>query len=263
MSSGHPGQIEGIDRNAVAAKSRPGIECLEAEWFALGCLDHLPDINTHSIIKHLQFIDECDVDGAVSVFKNLACLRHFGAGDGNDPDDHSAIKSDREFQAGWIQSPHHLGNGRRRKLRVPGVFALWAESKEKVAPGFQSSGCEQGENHLPGGSRVSGALQDDQLAGSEPLCYGLGRVDYIRQVRLAGLGQWSRDTDDDHIRLIESLKGSCGFKALFSNPPDCRIRNVTDVALSLLELGNLDTVDIEPQHRDSPLREGTARGRPT
>ena len=33
--SGHPGQIEGVDRNAVAAKSRPWIECLKAEWLAL------------------------------------------------------------------------------------------------------------------------------------------------------------------------------------------------------------------------------------
>src|SRR5271157_1187913 len=148
----------------------------------------------------------------------------------------------------------------KAQLRVPRVFALWTESKEKVAPGFQSSGRQQGEDHLPGGSRVSGALQDDQLTRSEPLCNGPGRVDYIRQVRLAGLGQWSRDTDNDHIRLIESLEGSCGFKALFSNPPDCRIRNVTEVALSRLELGNLDRVDIEPQYRDSSLREGTRQG---
>src|SRR5208337_4615254 len=129
-----------------------------------------------------------------------------------------------------------------RELRVTGVFALRAKSQEKVAPRFQPSSREQGEDNLPGGSRVGSALQNDQLTRSEPLCYGLGRVDDIRQVGLAGLGQRSRDTDNDHIRLIESLEESCGFKALFSNPPDCRIRNVTDVALSLLELGNLDRV---------------------
>src|SRR5271157_760326 len=180
MFSGDPGQIEGVDRNAVAAKSRPGIECLKAERLALGCLDHVPYIYIHAIIKHLQFIDECDVDGAVGVFKDLACLCHLWAEYGDNPDYHFAIKRDREFQAGWFQSPHHLGNGRCRELRVPGVFALWAESEEKVAPWFQSSGREQGEDHLPGGSRVGSALQNDQLTRTEPLCNGLARVDYVR-----------------------------------------------------------------------------------
>ena len=92
------------------------------------------------------------------------------------------------------------------KWGFPGSLALRAEGEEKVAPWLQSSGREQGEDHLPCGSRVGSALQNDQLTRTEPLCDGPARVDYIRQVGLAGVGQWSRDTDNDHIRLIESRK---------------------------------------------------------
>ena len=71
-----PGEIEGIERDAVAAQPRSRVERHEAERLGLRRLDHLPDIDTHPAERHLQLVDESDVDRAEDVLEELARLRH-------------------------------------------------------------------------------------------------------------------------------------------------------------------------------------------
>jgi len=191
----------------MAAKSRPGIERLEAERLALGCLDHVPDIDTHSIIKHLQFIDECDVDGAVGVFKNLACLCHLGARDGHDPDDHPSVKCGCQFQTGGLQAADDLGDGWSRELRVAWVFAFRAECQEKVLSRLETPSAEDGKHHIPGSAWIGCALEHDQLARTQFSRDGMSRADYVSQVGLTCIGQRGWNANDDDIGLIDSIEG--------------------------------------------------------
>ena len=83
-----PGQIEGIDRNAVAAEAGAGIERHEAEGLGLRRLDHLPDVDAHRVVDDLQLVDEGDVDRAEDVLRQLDGLGGRRAGDRHDGLDH-------------------------------------------------------------------------------------------------------------------------------------------------------------------------------
>ena len=67
-----PGQVERVDRDAMAAETGARIERHEAERLGLGRLDHLPDIDPHLVVKHFQFVDQSNVDRSIRVFQNLA-----------------------------------------------------------------------------------------------------------------------------------------------------------------------------------------------
>src|SRR6516225_1524116 len=76
-----PGEIEGVDGDAMPAEPGAGIEGHEAEGLGLGRFDDFPDIDSHGGIDELQFIDEGDVDGAEDVLAELHRLCHL---DGRD-----------------------------------------------------------------------------------------------------------------------------------------------------------------------------------
>ena len=50
-----PGEIDGVDRNAVTAQPGAGIKRHEAEGLAGGSLDDFPDINAH-VIAHQRHL---------------------------------------------------------------------------------------------------------------------------------------------------------------------------------------------------------------
>ena len=131
--AGHPGEIEGVDRDAVPAQP--------------GARDRTPGSRTAwswpprspprrrspcGRIDHLQLVDQGDVDGAVGVLEDLAGLGDLRAGDGHDPDDDLAVEGDGELQAGGIEAADDLGDGRGRELGVARVLALGAEGQEEV-----------------------------------------------------------------------------------------------------------------------------------
>src|SRR5207302_8800384 len=64
---GFPGKVERIDRNTVSAKSRSGIERLEAEWFGRSGADDLPYVDAHAQAEHLELIDQSDIHAAINI----------------------------------------------------------------------------------------------------------------------------------------------------------------------------------------------------
>ena len=45
------GEVEGVDREAVAAHARPGVEAHEAEGLGRGGVDHLPDVDAEPVAE--------------------------------------------------------------------------------------------------------------------------------------------------------------------------------------------------------------------
>ena len=254
--AGHPGQIERVDRDAVPAQAGAGIEGLEAERLGLGRLDHLPDVDPHLRVEHLQFIDQGDVDGAVGVLEDLAGLGDLRAGDGHDPDDDLAVEGDGQLQAGRLEAADDLGDGRGRELGVARVLALGAEGQEEVDARFQPAGGEERQDDVAGRARIGRALEDDELAGPQPRGDGLGRVDDVGEVGLAqsvsGVGTQM---------MMASGSSSRSKSTVASNPAlahlaDRSVGDVPDVALAALEPGDLGRVDVEAQDRDPAVAEG-------
>src|SRR5579864_1799073 len=87
-----PGEIEGIDGNAVPAEARTRIERHEAEGLGGGRLDYLPDIDAHGVVDHLEFVHERDVDGAENVLGELHRLGRLGRRHGDGPGDELIVK---------------------------------------------------------------------------------------------------------------------------------------------------------------------------
>ena len=75
---GLPGEIEGVNGDAVTAEAGAGIKGLEAEGLGLGGVDDLVNVDAHSHAELLELIYEGDVDAAVDVFQQLGHFRDGG-----------------------------------------------------------------------------------------------------------------------------------------------------------------------------------------
>ncbi len=70
-----PGEIEGVDRNAVAPQTWPRIERLKAKGLGGSGVDDLSDVDSHAVREYLEFIDQRDIHRSVDILQELG---HFG-----------------------------------------------------------------------------------------------------------------------------------------------------------------------------------------
>ena len=76
-----PREVEGIDRDAVAAEAGAWLERREAERLRRRRVDHFPDVDVHAVAELRELVDERDVDGAVDVLEQLRQLGRVGRRD--------------------------------------------------------------------------------------------------------------------------------------------------------------------------------------
>src|SRR5262245_40119787 len=95
-----PGQIEWVDRDAMSAKPRAGVERHKPERLRAGGVDDFPHINTHGGVNDFEFVYEGDVDAAEGVFEQLGGFGDATGGDGHDGLDRFGVKVDGLLQAG-------------------------------------------------------------------------------------------------------------------------------------------------------------------
>ena len=69
-----PGQIEGIDGNAMPSEARSRIKRHKSKRFRPGRINHFPDVDSHRLINNFEFVYQSDVDGPESVFQQLGCF---------------------------------------------------------------------------------------------------------------------------------------------------------------------------------------------
>ena len=108
----------------MAAHPRSGLETHEAVGLGRGGVDHLPDIDPHPVREHRQLVDQCDVDGAEDVFKELRQLTGLGRRDAHYLVADAAIELRRPFGALGRDTPDHLGRVPQRVVGASWVYAL-------------------------------------------------------------------------------------------------------------------------------------------
>ncbi|MNO89611.1 hypothetical protein D3C76_811000 [compost metagenome] len=119
-----PGQVEGVDWNAMAAKPRARIVGSKTKWLG-GCgIDHFEDVDTHAISDNLHFIDQADVYGPMNIFQKLCHFSGLGGAYRNDFFNGLIIQSDPHLQAGWCMPADDLGNCARFEVGIAGIFPL-------------------------------------------------------------------------------------------------------------------------------------------
>src|SRR4029453_17623613 len=97
-----PGKVVRVDRNAVAAQTRAGIERHEAERLCLCRVDDLPDIDLHPVAHQGKLVHEADVDGAERDLEQLDHFRDASAGPGHDGVDHLTVERDGDLGARFV-----------------------------------------------------------------------------------------------------------------------------------------------------------------
>ena len=66
-----PGQVERVDWDTVPAQTWPRIVRGKSKGFGRSGIDHLEDIDTHTVRDHFHFIDQADIHGTMNVFQQL------------------------------------------------------------------------------------------------------------------------------------------------------------------------------------------------
>src|SRR5207302_4176465 len=121
---GLPAEIEGIDRDAVAAEARPGAEAHVAEGLARHSVDDLPDVDSYAVAEDREFVDERDVDRAEDVLEQLRQLGGLGRGDLDHLVDGARVELDRPARALRRQAADDLRRRLRRPVLAAGIDAL-------------------------------------------------------------------------------------------------------------------------------------------
>ncbi|MNY20541.1 hypothetical protein D3C86_1540250 [compost metagenome] len=106
-----PGEIERVDRYAVAAKTRTGIKGHETKRLGFRRIDHFPYVDTHRLVDDLEFIDEGDIDGTEDVFGDFHRFRRGIGRNRNDFFDHRTVKSLHQLSSGLTIASDNLRNG--------------------------------------------------------------------------------------------------------------------------------------------------------
>ena len=251
-----PGQVKGVNRDAVPAKARAGIKRHEPEWFGRGRLDHLPDIYPHFLEYDLELVDHGDVYAAEDVFQELGRLGHLGRIHLDDRLDGPRIEAEGQLAAQFGQASDQLGNVVGGKGLVRGILALRAEGYGKVPVQLEPRGLERRQDVAAGAARVAGGFQHDQLARAQLAGDGLGALDDEAHVRLQVMVERGRHADDHGIGLAQTAHVVAGLvDFLLPELADSLRGNVLDEGLAPVEHVNLGAVNVKPDRAQPRLGE--------
>ncbi len=256
-----PGEVEGVDGDAVAAQPRAGVVGHEAEGLGGRSVDHLVDIDPHAVGDDLHLVDQADVHRAVDVLQQLGHLRRARAAHGHHLIDDGAVERHAGIQAGLGDAAADLGDGARGVARVGGILALRGVGQEEIlAHGEPRARLQARPQLLLRRAGVGGALQGDDLAGAQVGREGLGGAQDVGEVRLAVVVERRGDAEDQRIDLRGAGGVGGGLEALRARLADRLLAQVRNGALAVVEGRHLLGVDVEAEDPEAFLNEAEHQG---
>lgn len=256
-----PGQIERVQRDAVAAPAGAGVEAHEAERLRLGGVEHLPDVDAHPVVDHLELVDQGDVHGAEDVLGELGRLGRPRRGHAHRAGDHEVVERLGQVPRRRVDAADHFGRGGGGVVLAPRILALGGKGEEVVAPALEARFVQDPLHQLVGGAGVGGALEHHELAGAQRRAHLPGRGGDVGHVGLALGGERCRHADEDGVGLVQPREvGGGGEEPGAGHGGDAVGAQVLDVALAAREAGGLVGVHVEAEDADAPLHEGHGQG---
>ena len=260
---GLPREVERVERDAVSAQARAGVEGREAKRLRLGRFDDLPDVDTHLVERDLQLVDQGDVDRAIDVLEQLARLGDARRRDRNDLVDGRRVEGDRDLGRDGLDAADHLGNRAGVELRVARILAFGREGQQEVGGALQAGGLEDRLDLFVGRAGIRGRLEDDELAGPQALCDLAGRIVHVREVGFAVLAEWRRHADQYRVAVADAVEVGGGREAAACDRGgDARRADVLDIRLAAREGLDLLRVEIEADDREACLFEDQGQRQP-
>ena len=249
------GEVEGVHGQAVSTHPGPGLEAHEPERLGRGAVDHLPDVDPQPLAELRELVHQGDVDRAEDVLQQLRELRRLGCGENDDLLADQRVELACALRGGLVQPTHHLRCRPHGEVRAAGVDPLGRERQVEVAARRHPRLLEDRQQTLPGGARVGGRLQDDQLLGLEHLRERRRGVQEEGEVGLAGPGERGRDADDHGVTGGEVGVGGGRLEQIAAGLED-RVGDVLDVAAATAQALDLGLVGVESDDLVPGLGEG-------
>ncbi len=258
-----PGEVEGIDGNAVAAESGPGPEGHEAEGLGRRRLDDLEDVDVHALEEKLEFVDEGDVDGPEHVLGDLGRLCDLRRGDRHDPLDESGIEGDRPRRRLLPVAAYELRDLRGREVGIAGILPFGTVGEVEIHARSQPRTLEQGFHHLARGAGVGRGFEDHELARPQsPGDLPTGPLDE-GEIGLAVRSERGRHADRKHIGLAESLVVRARLEtARATRCADAPVRNVTQITAIGMQRRHLGRIHIQTEHLQARFGRGEGERQP-
>ena len=204
-----PGQVERIDRQAVATHPGARLEAHEAERLGRRGVDDLPDVDPHPVRQDRQLVDERDVDRAEDVLQQLGQLRDLRRGDGDERLAHAAVEVEGSLGALACEAADELGRVADREVRAAGIDALGREREREVLARVQTRLLQQRHQMLARRAGEGGRLEHDELALADHAGQRLGGGEQRSEVGLAVAVERRGDADEDRLGLVQ-LDGAGG-----------------------------------------------------
>src|SRR5439155_8542523 len=168
--AGLPAEVEGIDRDAVAAEARAWAEAHVAEGLGRGRVDDLPDVDSHAVAEDRELVDERDVDRAEDVLEQLRQLGRLGAGELVHRVDCTPVELGRPARAFRRDPAEHLRRRLRRPVLAARIDTLRRHGEEEALARAQpASLLEDRLQHLARRPWPGRRLEHDELSLAQPL----------------------------------------------------------------------------------------------
>ena len=260
--AGLPRQVERVDRDAVPAQPRAGIERLEAErlgrWRrAITSHTSMPIACEH----HLHLVDQRDVHRAVDVLQQLRRLGDLRAADRDDLLDRLAVERRRQLAADRVDPADELGDRLRVVILAARVFALGRVGEVEIArrtSGPCASNCGSMISRVV--PRIGASIRARPAAPCRSvLAMSSARLLDVRQVRLEVRAQRRGDAADDRVGLAQA--GEVGRRVEPARLRPCRVTQSCAEVLEVV-LAAVQRVDLPPDRRRSRSRGTRPRGTP-
>ena len=250
-AAGLPGEIERVDRDAVPAEARAGIEGHVAERLGRGRLDDFPDIDIHGAVDHLQLVHQGDIHRPEHVLGDLHGLRRRRRRDRHDLFQYRVVERDGELSGRLVNTADHLRNPTDGIMRIAGIFPFRREGKEQVRADRAACLFQDRPQHLVCGAGIGRRFQHHQRARIQYRSQRGGRVADIAQIRVALRCQRCWHADQHRVRCAEIRdpvrRQEIPRRDLCAKPVHRNVRQIGALRRQRLDLRGVDIVAGHPE----------------
>ena len=259
-----PRQVEGVDRDAVAAETGTRAEAHEAERLRRRRVDDLPNVDRHPVAELRELVDECDVDRAEDVLEQLRQFRCLRRRHLDDRVDRAAVDVRCVLRALRRDPAEHLRRRLRRPVLAARVDALRRHRKMEAGADLQPGTLlEDREQHFPRRPRPCCRLEHDDLPCVQHLRNPARRRLDDGEVRLALAGERGRERDEDRLGVLQLLVvGRRPYEVPVDERLEALALDVLDVALASIQRVDDRLDDVDEEHAAPRFGEGGRKRQP-
>ena len=239
-----PNEVEGVDRDAMSAEARAGIEGHEAEGLGARGLDHLPDVDAHRLINELQLVHERDIDRTEDVLGELHRLGGPCVANRHHALDELPIERFRRCGSARTVASHHLGDARGGEIGIARILPLGRIGDEQCFLRDEPAPLQDRLQYLGGRARIGGGFQHDELTLPQMREQRFGGGDDIGKIGLAVAAERGRHADENGVRFAEPGNVGGGLEAVSAHFLDRSVRNMPEIRFAGIQLPRFYRIDV-------------------